>query len=62
MKITPPIERTVGLAEQLALFAHDSALPEGLGYAPDFISGSFERELIAGVRSLPLQPFQFGPI
>jgi alkylated DNA repair dioxygenase AlkB len=48
------------LAAQLALFADASPLPEGLGYAAEFISSAFERELIAGVQSVPLQPFQFG--
>ncbi len=48
------------MAEQLALFTEHSVRPEGLVYAGDFISGAFERELIAGVTSLPLQPFQFG--
>jgi alkylated DNA repair dioxygenase AlkB len=54
------MHRTVGLAEQLALFAGDSALPEGLQYAADFISRPLERKLIAGVTSLSLRPFQFG--
>lgn len=48
------------MAEQLAFLAAESRLPEGLSYAADFISGALEHELIAGVRSLPLQPFQFG--
>jgi alkylated DNA repair dioxygenase AlkB len=53
-------ERTAGLAEQLALFADKSELPEGLGYSADFISAPLERELVARVTSLRLQPFQFG--
>jgi alkylated DNA repair dioxygenase AlkB len=51
------------LTEQLALFANDSSAsfaPEGLRYAADFISSELERELIARITALPLQPFQFG--
>ena len=52
--------RTAGLAEQLPLFADNPRFPEGLRYAAEFISPAIERELIAEVASLPLQPFQFG--
>jgi len=48
------------LSEQLALFAPSSVEPEGLRYAAEFISPAVERELIARVAALPLQPFQFG--
>jgi alkylated DNA repair dioxygenase AlkB len=34
--------------------------PEGLQYVPDFISSEVEQDLIAAIRMLPLQPFQFG--
>jgi alkylated DNA repair dioxygenase AlkB len=43
---------------QLPLFADNK--PAGLHYWPDFISADEERQLIAGIRSVPLQPFQFG--
>jgi alkylated DNA repair dioxygenase AlkB len=48
------------LTEQLALFSPTAGMPEGLQYAPDFISPAAERELIGHVSALPLQPFQFG--
>jgi len=48
------------VAEQFALFADRSGAPEGVVYAPDFLPVPLERELIARVASLPLQPFQFG--
>jgi alkylated DNA repair dioxygenase AlkB len=50
-----------GLSEQLALFAPSCLKPEGLRYAPEFVSFETERELIAHIAALPLQPFQFGP-
>jgi hypothetical protein len=34
--------------------------PEGLRYTADFVSPAIEQKLISGIRSLPLQPFQFG--
>ncbi|MDI4233781.1 alpha-ketoglutarate-dependent dioxygenase AlkB [Bradyrhizobium sp. Arg237L] len=51
------------MTEQLALFADNSSAfsaPEGLRYAADFLSPDIERELIARIAALPLQPFQFG--
>jgi alkylated DNA repair dioxygenase AlkB len=50
----------VDLPDQFTLFADAPVLPGGLRYAVDFISSDFERELIAHVAKLPLQPFQFG--
>jgi alkylated DNA repair dioxygenase AlkB len=41
-------------------FAASSPEPEGLRYAAGFISSATERELIARIAALPLQPFQFG--
>ena len=49
------------MTEQLSLFAQRSAAPEGLRYAPEFISAPTEKALIARIAALPLQPFQFGP-
>jgi alkylated DNA repair dioxygenase AlkB len=37
-----------------------SAEPEGLRYAPEFVSPDTERALIARMAALPLKPFQFG--
>jgi alkylated DNA repair dioxygenase AlkB len=48
------------LAEQLALFSGTADFPEGLQYAPDFISPAVEPELIGHIAALSLQPFQFG--
>lgn len=49
------------MASQLALFEQDDAAgPQGLRYAPEFISSETERELIAHISELPLKPFQFG--
>jgi len=45
---------------QLALFPEQVASPKGLRYAPDFVSSATERDLIARIGELPLQPFQFG--
>jgi alkylated DNA repair dioxygenase AlkB len=48
------------LSEQLAFFAPTAPEPEGLRYQAEFISSDTERDLIARVAALPLQPFQFG--
>ncbi len=48
------------MSEQLSLFAPARLQPDGLRYAPNFISTSSEQALIAHVEALPLQPFQFG--
>jgi alkylated DNA repair dioxygenase AlkB len=48
------------LSEQFSLFATSSPAPEGFRYAAEFISSATERELIARIVALPLQPFQFG--
>jgi alkylated DNA repair dioxygenase AlkB len=48
------------LSEQLAFFTPSSPEPEGLRYATEFVSPETERDLIARVAALPLQPFQFG--
>ena len=48
------------MREQLSLFSNPSPAPEGLRYQPDFISERDERELVARIRFLPLEPFQFG--
>ena len=45
---------------QLALFDDQIVGPAGLRYVREFVSAADERELIAGVAALPLQPFQFG--
>ncbi|NOJ47266.1 alpha-ketoglutarate-dependent dioxygenase AlkB [Bradyrhizobium archetypum] len=50
----------MGLIAQLALFSEETDRPEGLQYTAEFISPAEERELIAHVSALPLQPFQFG--
>jgi alkylated DNA repair dioxygenase AlkB len=48
------------LSEQLAFLVTSSLEPEGLRYAPEFVSPAAEHELIARVAALPLLPFQFG--
>ena len=48
------------MPEQLSLFSDSSQAPEGLRYQPDFFSGRDEHELVSRIRSLPLEPFQFG--
>ena len=48
------------MSQQFSLFVEKSPAPEGLRYATDFISPEAERELIAQIAALPLQPFQFG--
>jgi len=52
--------KSANLTEQLPLFAEKSLAPEGLRYSAEFISPDLERELIARIATLPLQPFQFG--
>jgi alkylated DNA repair dioxygenase AlkB len=48
------------VSDQLALFDKVRPEPEGLRYAADFVSPAIEQELILGIQTLPLQPFQFG--
>jgi alkylated DNA repair dioxygenase AlkB len=48
------------LSEQLYLFAPLPRQPDGLRYAPEFVSATVEQQLIAHIAALPLQPFQFG--
>ena len=48
------------MPKQLALFENSISAPEGLRYAPDFVSPALERSLIAAIQTLPLRPFQFG--
>jgi alkylated DNA repair dioxygenase AlkB len=48
------------VSEQLALFEEERPEPEGLRYAADFVSPTSEMKLILSIRTLPLQPFQFG--
>jgi alkylated DNA repair dioxygenase AlkB len=47
-------------ADQLSLFTDDADRPAGLSWWPEFVSADEERQLIAMIRTLPLQPFQFG--
>jgi alkylated DNA repair dioxygenase AlkB len=54
------VERAAGLSEQFSFFATSSPEPAGLRYATEFVSPAIERELIAHIAALPLQPFQFG--
>jgi alkylated DNA repair dioxygenase AlkB len=46
--------------DQLSLFADDSDRPAGLHDWPEFVTAEEEAQLIGMIRSLPLQPFQFG--
>jgi alkylated DNA repair dioxygenase AlkB len=48
------------VSEQFALFGTPAALPDGLRYAADFVSPEIEQQLVSGICSLPLEPFQFG--
>lgn len=48
------------MAEQLLMFETDTGGPKGLRYSHDFIFPEFERELVARIQALPLEPFQFG--
>jgi alkylated DNA repair dioxygenase AlkB len=54
------VNMDTAMAEQFALFEDLSPEPEGLRYTPDFVSSDTEQKLIQSIRSLPLQPFQFG--
>jgi len=56
----PHITKEAGLTEQLALFPPTTDSPEGLRYAPEFVSPAIEQELIGQISALPLKPFQFG--
>jgi alkylated DNA repair dioxygenase AlkB len=47
-------------ADQLSLFADGARRPAGLSYWPDFIDAAEEQRLVAQIKRLPLQPFQFG--
>ena len=60
MKPSFNLPKNTKLSEQFSLFAENPPAPEGLRYAADFISPEMERELIAHIAALPLQPFQFG--
>jgi alkylated DNA repair dioxygenase AlkB len=48
------------VSAQLALFEGLPREPVGLRYVANFISPTTEERLIAGIRALPLQLFQFG--
>ncbi len=48
------------MSAQLTLFEGLPGEPEGLRYAADFVSPAVEQKLISEIRTLPLQPFQFG--
>ncbi len=48
------------MSEQLALFDEVQPEPQGPRYAGDFVSPAVEKELIQRIRTLSLQPFQFG--
>jgi alkylated DNA repair dioxygenase AlkB len=48
------------MSQQFALFGKSFPEPDGLRYAGDFVSPASEGRLISAIRSLPLQPFQFG--
>src|SRR5687767_2019057 len=48
------------MTETLSLFPPTLGGPVGLRYQADFVSAEEEQELVAHVRQLPLQPFQFG--
>jgi alkylated DNA repair dioxygenase AlkB len=48
------------VTSQLSLLPDTSLSPAGLQYQPDFISGRDEHDLVQRIRSLPLEPFQFG--
>jgi alkylated DNA repair dioxygenase AlkB len=48
------------VTSQLSLLPDASLTPAGLQYQPDFVSERDENDLVRHIRSLPLQPFQFG--
>jgi alkylated DNA repair dioxygenase AlkB len=60
MAISIQARKPLALSDQLTLFDAGPVHPPGLRYAENFISRELERELIAHVAALPLQPFQFG--
>jgi alkylated DNA repair dioxygenase AlkB len=61
IRLNPVIaEGIAGLSEQFAFFANMPREPEGFRYAAEFVSPAVERDLVAGIATLPLQPFQFG--
>ncbi|MDQ4087870.1 MAG: alpha-ketoglutarate-dependent dioxygenase AlkB [Pseudomonadota bacterium] len=47
------------MARQEDLFGSDPRLPEGLIYAPEFVSPEEERALIGRLAQLPFKPFEF---
>ena len=58
--ITHPPFMEAACPTQLTLFESLPGEPEGLRYAADFVSPAVEQKLISEIRTLPLQPFQFG--
>ena len=48
------------MTSQLSFLPDASLSPAGLQYQRDFISEREEHDLVQRIRSLPLQPFQFG--
>jgi alkylated DNA repair dioxygenase AlkB len=48
------------VTSQLSLLADASLTPAELQYQTDFVSERDENDLVRHIRSLPLQPFQFG--
>jgi alkylated DNA repair dioxygenase AlkB len=48
------------VSSQLSFLPDASLSPAGLQYLRDFISERDEHDLVQRIRSLPLQPFQFG--
>jgi alkylated DNA repair protein (DNA oxidative demethylase) len=56
------LQRVVSKMPQMDLWDRDEeapALPEGLSYRPDLLTGAEEEELIARIAALPFAPFQF---
>ncbi|HUR58152.1 MAG TPA: alpha-ketoglutarate-dependent dioxygenase AlkB [Opitutaceae bacterium] len=45
--------------DQLDLFGATTALPDGFKFEPELISPDEERALVAAIRELPFQPFEF---